>query len=256
MKRKQRLKLTTFQYLTHYGVVIFLLFIVCLSAWDLIRIYRTQSSIDRYAIEEFISLSWPFLLLAVVFTIIQYRRLKFHEINVSYTEEQFQEAIRRTVEELDWHINNNRKTFFRATRPWSWSFSWGEMVTIIKYKDRLLINSICDPDQMSSVISYGWNRKNINTFLKNLDDVKAGRPVTVKVVKVSKEWSVKGIAMRLIAYPLCVFFITLGILMFFKPGASKAFIAGIVAISIPVIYLYSDIKILLIKNAKSKGLNG
>ena len=36
MKKNKRLKLTTIQTLTHYGIVIFLLFIVPLTSWSLV----------------------------------------------------------------------------------------------------------------------------------------------------------------------------------------------------------------------------
>jgi len=57
------------------------------------------------------------------------------------------------------------------------------MVTIIRDPDRLLINSICDPDNISSVASYGWNRKNSRTFLKNFSDVLDNRPEEIKEEK-------------------------------------------------------------------------
>ena len=127
-----------------------------------------------------IKISLPFLFAAIIFAVIQNRRLNFKEINLKYTDEQFQESIERTIQDLEWRIDKNNKTFFRAIRPSNWSGSWGEMVTIIKEKDRLLINSICDPEHMSSVASYGWNRKNIKTFLKNINDVLNNKPAEIK----------------------------------------------------------------------------
>jgi hypothetical protein len=171
MKKTKRLKLTTIQTLTHYGIVLFLLFIVSLTAWSLIEIYITSTYTGVRTTDELIKASLPFLLLAIFFGFIQHRRLKFKEINVTFTDEQFQEAVKRTVKDLEWKIDSNNKTVLRAYRPWNWSGSWGEMVTIIKDKDSLLVNSICDPDRWSSIISYGWNRKNIQTFLRNLTDV-------------------------------------------------------------------------------------
>src|SRR5690606_10267962 len=188
--------------------------------------------------------------LALIFAVIQYRRLNFKEIQASYTDEQFQEAIERTVKDLEWRIEKNNKTFFRAVRPWNWTGSWGEMVTIIRDKDRLLINSICDPDHMSSVASYGWNQKNIKTFIKNLSDVLNNRPAEIKEEKEINEWSLKRIVIRLFAYPFCIFLIVFGVYMVLEPLTIRTVVAGLGAITIASIYLYSDIKILTTKNEK------
>ena len=42
--------------------------------------------------------------------------------------------------------------------------SWGEQITIIWEKDKILFNSICDPDRSPSIASFGMNRKNRKTF--------------------------------------------------------------------------------------------
>jgi hypothetical protein len=244
MKKNKRLKLTTVQTLTHYGIVLLLLFIVSLTGWSLIEIYVTNTHTSVRTADELIKTSLTFLLLAVFFAFIQYKRLMFKEINLTFTEEQFQEAVRRTVKDLEWRIDRNNKTFFRAYRPWNWSGSWGEMVTIIKDKDRLLVNSICNPDSMSSVASYGWNRKNIQTFLKNLTDVLNNKPAEIKIEKVTNEWSVKRIVIRLFAYPFCIFLIAFGVYMVLQPLTIRSIIAGLGAMTIASIYLYSDIKIL------------
>ena len=164
MKKNKRLKLSTIQALTHYGIVLLLLFIVCLSGWSLIEIYITNTYSGVRTADELIRNSFPFLLLAMLFAFIQHRRLRFKEINVTFTAEQFQEAIDRTIKDLEWRIDCNNKNLFRAYRPWNWSSSWGEMVTIIKDKDCLLVNSICNPDSLSSIASYGWNKKPLRHF--------------------------------------------------------------------------------------------
>lgn len=250
MKKNKRLKLTTLQTLTHYGIVLLLLFIVSLTGWSLVEIYVTDTYSGVRTADELINSSFPFLALAQIFAVIQYRRLNFKEIQASYTDEQFQEAIERTVKDLEWRIEKNNKTFFRAVRPWNWTGSWGEMVTIIRDKDRLLINSICDPDHMSSVASYGWNQKNIKTFIKNLSDVLNNRPAEIKEEKEINEWSLKRIVIRLFAYPFCIFLIVFGVYMVLEPLTIRTVVAGLGAITIASIYLYSDIKILTTKNEK------
>ena len=129
------------------------------------------------------------------------------------------------------------------------------MVTIIKDKDRLLVNSICDPNNMCSVVSYGWNRKNIKTFLKNLADVLDNKSAEIKIEKVTNEWSIKRIIIRLLAYPFCIFLIVFGVYMIIQPLTIRSIIAGLGAMTIAIIYLYSDIKILTTKNANDRSTN-
>ncbi len=247
MKRNKRMKLTFFQTLTHYGAPLLLLFIVSLTGWSLIEIYLTETYTGVRTTNELIKSSLPFLGLAVIFTIIQYRRLNFIEIKLTFTDEQFQEAINRTVKDLKWEIVSNNKLFFRAFRPRNWTGSWGEMITILRDKNQILINSICDPEQMSSITSYGWNRKNIKIFNKNLIAVLENRPTEIIKEKISNEWSFRRIVIRLLTYPFCIFLIVFGIYMTLQPLTIRTIFAGLGAITVASIYLYSDIKLLIKK---------
>jgi hypothetical protein len=250
MKKNKRLKLTFYQLLTHYGIVLFLLFIAALAGWDLVEIYVTDTYSGVRTADEII-ISLPFILVFVlIFSVIQYKRLNFKEFQILYTEEQFQEAIKRTVKDLEWNIQKNNKAFFRAIRPWNWTGSWGEMITIKKGKNQLFINSICDPDHMSSIASYGWNQKNIKTFIKNLLDVLNNRPHEIEIEQEINEWSAKSFLIRLLAYPICIIFIVLGIYIVLENLSIKSFFLGIIVIIIASTYLFSDIKILITKNNK------
>lgn len=81
---------------------------------------------------ELISIDWLWIIPAIVFYFIQKSRLRFREVNVDYTDQEFQEAVERTAKEYEWKIKLNNKNVFRAYRPWNWTGSWGEMITIIK----------------------------------------------------------------------------------------------------------------------------
>jgi hypothetical protein len=172
MKHSRRLKLSFWQRLDHYFIVLFILFIPGFTLFSLYEIYVSETYEGLRTAEELINISWPWIIPAIAFYFIQKRRLRFKEVKIDYSEQEFQEALKRTVEEYNWQIELNDEAILRAYRPWNWTGSWGEMITIVKDKDRLLLNSICDPNKLSSVASYGWNKRNINTFLKNLVAVK------------------------------------------------------------------------------------
>ena len=251
MKQTKRLKLSRWQTLDHFFIVFFILFIPGLTLFSLFEIYVTETYDGVRTADELITTAWPWLIPAVVFYFIQKRRLRFREVKVDYTDQEFQEAIERTAKEYEWQIELNNKNVFRAYRPWNWTGSWGEMITIIKDKDRLLLNSICDPNKMSSVASFGWNKRNIDTFLKNLVAVKKDIPIQKKIEKPEKEWTFKKIIIRLFAYPFCLVLIGFGVYMIFNPVNWKSQGAGIGVMTIAAIYLYTDLKMIM----KNKSTN-
>lgn len=261
MKKNKRLILSPIQTLTHYGIVAASLFAGSLPAWS----YLKQDHSGAVPQDEFVKISLLFLLVAVFLAFIQYMRLRFKEVYLTFTEEQFQEAIERTKKDLKWRVKKNNKTFFQARRSGFWSSGPGEMITIIKDKDCLLVNSICDPDVRMAGSSFGWNRKNVQVFLKNLTDVLNNMPVETaidnhatdalhnkqvetKTEKPASEWSLKRIAIRLIAYPFCIFLIVFGIYTVFQPSSANSVFTGFGAAAIAGVYLYSDIKILMDRN--------
>jgi hypothetical protein len=100
---------------------------------------------------------------------------------------------------------------------------------------------------MSSITSYGWNRKNIKIFNKNLIAVLENRPTEIIKEKISNEWSFRRIVIRLLTYPFCIFLIVFGIYMALQPLTIRTIFAGLGAITVASIYLYSDIKLLIKK---------
>jgi hypothetical protein len=246
MKKKKRLRLTIKQTLGHYWVTLFLLFIGFLvGSWNLIEIYVINTYIDSRTTEELISASFVFLLPALLLAFVLYQQLKFKKINLTLTDEQFQEAVKRTVNELEWQIEQNNETFFRAYRI---EANTGEMLTIIRDKDYLLINSI----GIDSVISYGWNKKNIKIFLKNLFAVLNGKPAEKEIGKTVdlnvKEWTLKKILIRLILYPFCLFLVGFGIYILLQYYEDwRRWLIGVGCICFGIFYLYIDIKIIITK---------
>ena len=85
--------------------------------------------------------------------------------------------------------------------------------------------------------------------MKNLIAVKKDIPVQEKIELPEKEWTFKKIIIRLFAYPFCLFLIGFGVYMIFNPVNWKSQGAGIGAMAIAGIYLYSDLK-MIIKSKK------
>jgi hypothetical protein len=68
-----------------------------------------------------------------------------------------------------------------------------------------------------------------------------------------KEWTLKKILIRMIAYPFCLFMVGIGIYMILHPapGWPLQRIAGVGLIYFGIYYLYIDVKIILKKSKSS-----
>ena len=253
MKETQRLKLSFWQLLSHYFIVVFILSIPMFTLISVFEIYVTKTYDGVRTAEELLRFSLPWVIPAIAFFFIQRQQLKFKKISIDYNDEEFKEAVIRTVKQLEWTIDKNNKTYLRAHRPWNWTSSWGEMITIIKLSDGFLINSIGDPNAWGSGFGYYWNKKNIKTFIKNLSDIKKGIPLVEKIEKTENEWSFKRIAVRLFIYPLSAIIIAAGIIAI-SSATIRGTIAGIAGISFVSIWIYADIRLIL-KQKKARKHN-
>lgn len=169
MRKREKIKLSFVQLCWHYSVVPFLLITPLSFSWDLLSYYVLRKYDGVREPSELMTISLFFIALSILFYFIQKRRLRFSEFNIHYTKDAFDKALKKTVEELKWKIIEKRKGYVRACRNWDGSASWGELITIKQDNGRILINSICNPEAiLISVISYGWNRKNVRTFIGNL----------------------------------------------------------------------------------------
>jgi hypothetical protein len=110
---------------------------------------------------------------------------------------------------------------------------------------------------MSSIASFGWNKRNVNFFLRNLNETIQNITASQKVEEVisKKEWTLKKILIRLFAYPFCLFLIFFGVYMILKPLTIRTIIAGVGAIVAATFYLYSDLKIIVTNSANKKSPN-
>ena len=134
------------------------------------------SYVGRRTLDDYIIDSVPFLLIGLLFIGWQYNKLKFRKIVIEHTDKDYQHAIGKTISDLRWRVDKNREGYFRAHRVGDGLFAlgyWGEMITIIRDGHTILINSICDPNQSPTFSSFGRNRRNVKTFIKNLQTIVA-----------------------------------------------------------------------------------
>ena len=164
-KDTQTLILTRGQTFWHCAVIPFLLITPVLTTIDVFKYYVTHTYTSTKPIDFIFGYMW--ILPALIFYFIQRHRLKFKIINISLDNKVFQNAAKRTAKELEWKIIQTANDIVVAKSTFSWR-SWGEQITILHDKDKILFNSICDPDNRPSVASFGMNKVNRVTFEKFL----------------------------------------------------------------------------------------
>ena len=148
----------------HYSIIPFLLLVPIFTTVDVLKVYLFHNK--HSDIDFFFGYIW--LAPAFTFYFIQKHRLKFKIINVSVDSACFEKALQETINDLEWSIHNKTENFISA---WSALFprsGWGELVTIIKCKDKILINSICNPDLIAAVTAFGMNKLNVKTFERHV----------------------------------------------------------------------------------------
>lgn len=167
MNETGMIQLSKWQRFWHFYVVIFLCIIPVLLTYDLAVDYFNDSSVHKSYPAIYFVLGYAPLLLAIILLFIQLRRLRFSIIPVSVDVETFHESVKATAKELDWKILEKTNSLIVAKSGFSWQ-SWGERITIVRKKDSILFNSICDPDNKPSVASWGRNKKNRKRFEAHL----------------------------------------------------------------------------------------
>lgn len=163
MKKTGTLELSKWQRFWHYSVVLFLLIMPVTMTFIFAKDYFSGSYVQkRYPIELFL-FAYVWLIPALSFYFIQRQRLRFRAIYMSVDSDTFDQAVKETAKDLKWRILKKTNTLIVAKSEFSWR-SWGELITIIRENDKILFNSICDPDKKPSVASWGMNRLNRKTF--------------------------------------------------------------------------------------------
>lgn len=168
MKDTETLVLTKGQTFWHYSIVPFLLIFPVLTTIEVFKFYVTHTFSAPRPIKELISTGYIWVLPAIAFYFIQRHRLKFKIINLSVDKNTFENAVEETAKELEWHFVEKTYDIIIAKSGFSWR-SWGEQITIIWSKDKILFNSICDPDNRPSVASFRMNKVNRKTFERVLN---------------------------------------------------------------------------------------
>lgn len=164
---KKELHLNFSDTITHYWICVFLLIIpIVIIVVDIINIVK---EVERPRREGKVYMIIIPILLSILFGLLQKKRLGFKVSNTALDIKMLNEVVEETATELGWIINRRNKNYIKAhTNPSVLSGSWGEQITIIFDKNKVLVNSICDLGKKTSLVSMGRNKKNEQTLIKNV----------------------------------------------------------------------------------------
>jgi len=167
MIKKGSVILSFWQRIWHFSVPFLLLIIPIFATIELYKYYVTHTYVGKIKVENFL---WGYLTLIPILGLYYFQksRLRFKEINCIIDSISFHKSIEETAIQLAWTIEKKANNYIVARSGFSWN-SWGELIIIIKDSDRILFNSICDPDNMISIASWGKNKKNRLIFQENLE---------------------------------------------------------------------------------------
>lgn len=166
---KNKLQLSFWDKFSHYGIVGFLFFIPSMFIFFHLKDWGYGTT-KPFFVGELFFLVIP-TILGIMFYKLQSNRLKFKVIQTNLSRQQLDEIIEKVGNELKWYPEkkDNNNIFTAKTHPSFFSGSWGEQITIIFDNNKLLINSICDLDKRSSVVSMGRNRKNVRRLIEEIE---------------------------------------------------------------------------------------
>lgn len=171
-KERERLCLSRWHQFNHYFPAFF--FALIPAVFVVVTIYDWLSEIYRpKAIRPDSLVFWMFILIPIIVGILVFRfqrnQLKMTKIQVDLDGASQRDRIRRISKQLGWDIvSDTSEGFVSRTHPSFWSGSWGERITVIYDDNCIWVNSICDPDKRSSLVSCGRNKANVRAITKGL----------------------------------------------------------------------------------------
>lgn len=163
------LQLGFWEKLTHFSIVGFMLFIP--SVLIFIHLFKFFSGdLMSFQIEEIPIILVP-LILAFLFYWIQKQRLKFRIVKSELNKDQLNEIILEVAKSLEWEFTSKSVNAYVAiTKPAFFSGSWGEQITILFHDNCVYVNSICNPNGRTSLVSWGRNKNNEQTLINKINE--------------------------------------------------------------------------------------
>ncbi len=166
MDKTKTLLLSRWQLFWHYFLGLIPLCVGIMNLYWLIEILNSENYSGIRTEKEIITSIIVWFSLALLVFIIKKRRLNFKRIDISLNETEFKKKMLEISEAENWNLTNNSQNFAKFYNGSDWT--WGLKMTILRFENYLLINSICDPEMKSCISIFSENERNIKRLKKNL----------------------------------------------------------------------------------------
>lgn len=233
--RKYYLNLNTEQKCMHYFVVPFLLITPLLVFFNSIK----ESIETKSLVINNLEIAIPFIILSIIFYIIQKKRLVFIELKHYLNKEETDIILKDLEEYFDWMITLNNRKLIRASHRIG-IFDSGEMITILRLNDKLYFNSINNPDHSGNHIFKGNNKKNLDIFSEYVKTIADNKPINEELRNVL--YTKLNNLTRIIAYIFSLLFILIGCLSFLEKE-----VVGLFLLVIGLGYIIFDLRFSFLK---------
>ena len=261
MKSTEKIKLTKGEWFNHFGISIYLIIPIIMFGHLFVEFYLLKMPNPNPDNFNAFYLMLLFLGVSIFLYWRKWKRLFFQEYKVKLTDEQFERAIKATAIELNWQIEKLERNYAEAFRFPEAFGNGGEKITVKKTENKVLINSMGNPELLRKGYSRKRNKENLNSFLVNAANILKGKEVEKIIAEkhikeeeefwAESEWTIKNILMRIVGYGFTIIFLLIGILAFYE-GAWEGIIPMILSVGISLSYIKNDIQILREKNRRNK----
>ena len=160
------LPLSKWHFFLHYFVAFIPLILALMNTYWLVERWSTENYVGTRTEEDIISSILVWFSIAILAFVVKRRRLNFKRIDISLNGKEFKERMSEIAELENWRLTNkNTKSsvFYNNNSGWN----WGLKMTVLRFKNYLLVNSVCDYEYKPSISLFG-NERNINRLKKNL----------------------------------------------------------------------------------------
>lgn len=251
-KSKKRIVLSFWETMQHYSFVLIPLFIPGIALY-----YKLS---DKSTVNSFApTTQLIFVFISLLIGYIKWRELNYYELDESRTDSEFENAVLATANKINWIVNTLNNNNAEAISRDPWKSSDFQSIKIIRLSNKVMINSMTEPNIISVPDLFGLNMKNRNTFLHYYYISNKVENLNEEVIRYLKgeeerienepEWNMKNTLRRIALYILCLGFMGIGLAIWkydeFNFGVLLCLIIGISYIAI-------DIYILWTKKIKAK----
>jgi len=160
------LPLSKWHFFLHYFVSFIPLILGLMNTYWLVERWNTENYIGSRTEEDIISSILVWFSIAILSFVVKRRRLNFKRIDISLNGTEFKRKMSEIAELENWTLTNEntKSSIFNNTNS---GWNWGLKMTVLRFNNYLLVNSVCDYEYKPSISIFG-NERNIKRLKKHL----------------------------------------------------------------------------------------